>query len=337
MKYVKGLQLLPIMIEDAFTKCDSILQKYDKVMISVSGGSDSDIVVDMVCRLGYAGKCSFVFFDTGIEYQATKDHLAFLENRYGVKIERIRPEKPVPRAVLENGVPFLTKYVAQMIGRLQSYNFNWENLPLEQLQEKYGNHGCFRWWANDYPVSDGFKTSMFQIAKFPYLKEFLMQFPPDFPISDKCCKCAKKDVSHCYIKSHPEIQLKLMGIRKSEGGIRAGAYKSCYYPESKEPFYMPLFWLSNADKREYEKVFEVVHSACYTVYGMKRTGCAGCPFNSHFSKDLLLLRTYEPKLFKAVEKVFGQSYDYTYQYRAFKAQQKSEVFGQLFLFGCGGE
>ena len=66
MKYIKNLQLLPVMVEDAFTKCDSILQNYDKVMISVSGGSDSDIVVDMVCRLGYAGKCSFVFFDTGI-------------------------------------------------------------------------------------------------------------------------------------------------------------------------------------------------------------------------------------------------------------------------------
>lgn len=136
------------------------------------------------------------------------------------------------------------------------------------------------------------------------------------------------------MKNHPEIQLKLMGIRKQEGGIRAGAYKGCYYPESKEPFYMPLFWLSDADKREYEKAFEVVHSACYTVYGMKRTGCAGCPFSSKFLKDIEMLERYEPKLAKAVKNIFGKSYEYTLKYRAFKAKMKvlEKQKGQLPLF-----
>lgn len=335
MKYIKNLQLLPVMVEDAFTKCDSILQKYDKVMISVSGGSDSDIVVDMVCRLGYAGKCSFVFFDTGIEYQATKDHLQYLEDHYSIQIERIRPKKPVPSAVREVGVPFLTKYVSGEIGQLQGHNFEWEDLPLEQLQGKYGDYFGFRWWTNYYPAQDGFKASMFQIAKFPFLKEFLIKYPPEFPISDKCCKCAKKDVSHCYMKNHPEIQLRLMGVRKSEGGIRAIAYKGCYYPESKEPFYMPLFWMSDADKREYEKSFEVVHSACYTVYGMKRTGCAGCPFNSKFLRDIETLERYEPKLAKAVKNIFGKSYEYTLQYREFKSFMKAkqkQCEGQMTLF-----
>lgn len=114
-----------------------------------------------------------------------------------------------------------------------------------------------------------------------------------------------------------------------------GAYNGCYYPESKEPFYMPLFWMSDADKREYEKAFEVGHSACYTGYGMKRTGCAGCPFNSKFLRDIETLERYEPKLAKAVKNIFGKSYEYTLQYREFKSfmkAKKKQCEGQMTLF-----
>lgn len=323
MKYIKNSQLLPAMVEDAFTKCDSILQKYDKVMISVSGGSDSDIVIDMVHRLGYAGKCSFVFFDTGIEYRATKDHLQYLEDHYSIQIERIRPKKPVPRAVREVGVPFLTKYVSEMIGRLQKHNFQWEDEPFEILLEKYPHCKCaLKWWCNFYPDKKGI-ISQFSIKKSPYLKEFLMKYPPEFPISDKCCKYAKKDLSKQYLQEHSEIGLKIMGIRKAEGGIRAGKYTQCYYNESKHPFYMPLFWLSDADKIAYEQVFQIVHSDCYKVYGMKRTGCAGCPFNSKFLRDIETLERYEPKLAKAVKNIFGKSYEYTLRYRAFKKEMQA--------------
>lgn len=125
-----------------------------------------------------------------------------------------------------------------------------------------------------------------------------------------------------------------MGIRKAEGGIRAGNYKQCYYAQSERPFYMPLFWFSDADKVAYEQVFDIVYSDCYTVYGMKRTGCAGCPFNSKFSKDLETLRQYEPQLYKASNNIFGKSYEYTLKYRAFKAKMKvlEKQKGQLPLF-----
>ena len=169
---------LPLMVEDAFTKCDSVLQKHQRPMLSVSGGSDSDIMLDMVCRLGYVEKCTFVFFDTGIEYKATKEHLKYLEGRYSIQIERIRPQKPVPLAVHEVGVPFLTKYVSEVIGQLQKHGFQWEDEPFEILLEKYPNcKGGLKWWCNVYEAHSGYKT-MFQIAKFPYLKDFLMKYPP---------------------------------------------------------------------------------------------------------------------------------------------------------------
>jgi hypothetical protein len=68
---------------------------------------------------------------------------------------------------------------------------------------------------------------------------------------------------------------------------------------------------------------------------MKRTGCAGCPFNSKFLKDIEMLERYEPKLAKAVKNIFGKSYEYTLQYREFKQFMKAkrkECEGQMTLF-----
>ena len=64
------------------------------VCCSVSGGADSDILIDL-CERAEPHFVSYVFFDTGIEYQATKDHLKFLEEKYGIEIKRIKAIKPI--------------------------------------------------------------------------------------------------------------------------------------------------------------------------------------------------------------------------------------------------
>lgn len=58
-------------------------------------------------------------------------------------------------------------------------------------------------------------------------------------------------------------------------------------------------------------------SKCYTEYGLKRTGCAGCPFGRDFEYELEVIQKYEPKLYKAVNNIFGDSYEYTRKYREF--------------------
>ena len=50
---------------------------YKKVLCSISGGSDSDIVLDIVTKWDNKKIVDYVFFDTGLEYQATKDQLSF--------------------------------------------------------------------------------------------------------------------------------------------------------------------------------------------------------------------------------------------------------------------
>lgn len=66
------------------------------------------------------------------------------------------------------------------------------------------------------------------------------------------------------------------------------------------------------------------YSDCYEVYGMTRTGCAGCPFASKFEDELKIIKKYEPKLYNAVNKFFGPSYEYTRRYREFKELFKAQ-------------
>ena len=106
------------------------------VCCSVSGGADSDILIDL-CERAEPHFVSYVFFDTGIEYQATKEHLDWLEQKYGIEIYREKAKVPVPLGNKRYGVPFLSKNVSNMIWRLQSNGFQWEDDTFENLYAKY--------------------------------------------------------------------------------------------------------------------------------------------------------------------------------------------------------
>lgn len=317
-------------ILDTVAKTIDHIEDGKKIMVSVSGGSDSDILVDLFERIGYEpGQVVYVFFNTGIEMEATMRHLDYLEERYGIKIERFRPKCPVPLAVKKEGVPFLSKQVSMYIGRLQCHGFQWEDEPLSVLLKRYPKcKSALKWWCNEWG-----EESSFNIRGHAGLKEFLMQ-NPSRPISDKCCNHAKKDVAHEAEKAyHPEISV--VGLRRSEGGERATAFHTCFTPAGKYAAqFRPIYFWTNADKKQYEDFCGVVHSDCYTVYGMKRTGCAGCPFNSRWEEELEVIKQYEPKLYKAAINIFGESYEYTRKYRKFKESWKREKRrgGQIDLF-----
>ena len=73
---------------------------YPRIMVSVSGGADSDITVDLIERIGHPqSEVHYVFYETGMEFDATRRHLVYLEKRYGIQIERIRAAVPVPLGV----------------------------------------------------------------------------------------------------------------------------------------------------------------------------------------------------------------------------------------------
>ena len=145
------------------------------------GGSDSDLMVDIFTKIDTNKTVDYVFIDTGLEYKATKEHLTYLEKRYGIEIKRIRSKTPVPLACKKVGQPFISKMVSTYISRLQNYNFKWEDKPFEVLLEEYPNcDSALRWWCN----LKG-EDSRFNISHNKWLKEFLIENPPYFKISSK--------------------------------------------------------------------------------------------------------------------------------------------------------
>ncbi len=279
------------------------------------GGADSDVMLDMILRCGGRDKTDFVFFNTGLEYRATLEHLDDLERKYDIKIIRCKPVKPIPVCVKEYGVPFWSKDISGKIYSLQLNDFKWKDEPYEVLADRYPNcKDAIRWWCNEKP------GNRYNISNIQYLKEFMVQNPPQLKVSAKCCPYAKKKPSRKY--EHDGFDLTCIGVRKSEGGARATAYKTCFSESDDIDQFRPVWWFSNSDKNEYCKHYGIVHSRCYTEYGMKRTGCCGCPFAKDFEENLERMKKYEPQLYIAAVNIFGESYEYTRKYIKFREEMK---------------
>lgn len=311
----------------SFVKGYSIINNpmYKRPICSISGGSDSDIMLDLIYRIDEHKKVTYVWFDTGLEYKATKEHLKYLENRYGIEIRRERAVKPIPVCTREYGQPFLSKMVSGALAALQRHNFEFKDRSYNELVIQYPEINSYiKWWCNEYP----YDNSIYNIEYNKYLKEFLISNPPTFKISAQCCDWAKKKV-----KAQLDYDLMIVGIRKAEGGIRSANYENCYSTNLDEPDnYRPLFWFKNEDKEVYDDVFTIKHSDCYCKWGFVRTGCVGCPFSRRILTELKTIKRYEPNMYKAVNNVFKESYEYTRQYRQFVREMKDKERGRRKLF-----
>jgi 3'-phosphoadenosine 5'-phosphosulfate sulfotransferase (PAPS reductase)/FAD synthetase len=273
-------------IIDAMLKAHSVLGRHRRAAISVSGGADSDIMLDLLelvkpetCALAY------VFFDTGLEYAATKRHLDELEAKYGISIHRRRAKKTVAAACREYGVPFVSKDVSEYLSRLQAHGFDWNDAPEDATPEKYGRcKSALDWYYHRRPNSRTGK-SVHTIVRYKLLREFIQSEPPDFAISDRCCDYAKKDVAKAFNREYcPDLSIN--GMRRAEGGRRAGTVKTCFTLETANSpdNCRPIWYWTDEDKAAYKAWRGIRYSDCYEIYGLKRTGCVGCPCNSRAEK-----------------------------------------------------
>lgn len=305
-------------------------RNYGKIVVSISGGSDSDIMLDMFERIGYPeGLVEYVWFDTGLELDATKRHLKELEKKYGIVVRRCRPKLTVAQATKRYGLPFISKLASTYIKDLQRVDFQFmedgggTSEDFYNLRKKYKKITGIKWWLGLYDKPGYGQKGALSVEKNYGLKEFMTQYPPDFAISNKCCEYAKKEPSH-RINMELGATLNVVGLRQAEGGMRSIAIHSCFSEatETRIAQFRPIFWFADMDKVEYKRAAGIRYSDCYEVWGFKRTGCVGCPFNSKFEEDMKVVEQYEPKLYKAACKIFGPSYEYTRKYRAFKEDLK---------------
>lgn len=137
------------LITDSIVITHAKLRQYNNILCSVSGGSDSDILVDLCQKFDDSSKITYAFFDTGLEFRATKEHIEFLKKKYSIHIEYVRAAKPVPICCKMYGQPFVSKQVSEWIERLQRHNFQWEDEPFEILYKRYPQcRAALRWWCN---------------------------------------------------------------------------------------------------------------------------------------------------------------------------------------------
>lgn len=141
MEYLQTLSKLKSeIINMSFVKAQNIIndKTYKKVMCSISGGSDSDVILDIVHKVDESiNQIDFFFFDTGLEYEATKKHLDELEEKYKIQIRREKPKMSIPLACKTYGVPFLSKWISECIHRLQNHKFEFKDESFEVLLNKH--------------------------------------------------------------------------------------------------------------------------------------------------------------------------------------------------------
>ena len=83
------------------------LREHPNAICSYSGGSDSDIMIDLIERtrkIFDLPPVKYVFFNTGLEMKAIKDHVRDTAEKYGVEIEECRPKANIVQATIWRAV-----------------------------------------------------------------------------------------------------------------------------------------------------------------------------------------------------------------------------------------
>ena len=210
-------------IVDMAMKCEAVFSTHERVLVSISGGADSDVMLDLCERVRQETdtQVDYVWFDTGMEYRATRRHIDYLEERYGVEITRRRSAKTIPVCVREHGQPFVSKMVSHHLGILQHHGFGWDDMALGTLRMRYPRIpvSTLKWWCDEYATKHNAYNS-YCISRNKYLKGFIVENPPWFRISADCCKYAKKLTKREMLRDG-DWDVELVGIRRAEGGVRS--------------------------------------------------------------------------------------------------------------------
>lgn len=345
---------------EKFEAIKSIIAKrlieHPKAICSYSGGADSDIMIDLIEQtrtLFGLPPVKYVFFNTGLEMKAIKDHVKATAEKYGVEIEECRPEISIVQAARTYGIPFVSKIMSGGLSEWQK-----KGIPLsiaeeyEQAEDKEDKAAKRRELKERYPKCESVINFLcccnsageprpniqLVINSSKYMRDFIGEYPPDFKISAKCCDYCKKQAAHRVQKDYDMI---ITGERRAEGGMRSVPRKDntslCFTETSSGQYRLrPLYYVTDIDKAWYKDYYGIRYSDAYEVYGLTRTGCCGCPISYKAVEDLEKIRPYEPNVVKAAWNIFGKSYEYRMKYNEYKefrrqkeSEEKAKELGQL--------
>ena len=322
------------------------LRQHPNAICSYSGGADSDILIDLIERTRKAFNLppvKYVFFNTGLEMQATKRHVKETAEKYGVEIEEARPKVNIVQATRTHGVPFVSKIMSAGLEGWQKkeiplsvydeYNQAEDKVAKrKELKERYPKcETTINFLCCCNSKGEPRPNIQLVINSSKYMLDFIKESPPDFQVSAKCCDYCKKQVAHRVQKSYEMI---ITGERRDEGGMRSvprseewNTTNTMCFSETADGKYRfkPLYYVTDKDKAWYKEYYNIRYSDAYEVYGLTRTGCCGCPISCKAVDDLEKIRPYEPNVVKAAWNIFGKSYDYRKKYNEYKAKKMSEA------------
>ena len=347
-----------------FTAIQSIIAKrlieHPKAICSYSGGSDSDIMIHLIERtreLFSLPPIKYVFFNTGLEMKAIKEHVKETGEKYGIEIEERRPKVNIIQATRKYGLPFVSKIMSAGLEEWQKKGIplsiaeEYENAAdkaakRKELKERYPKcESVINFLCCCNAAGEPRPNIQLVINSSKYMRDFIGEYPPDFKISAKCCDYCKKQVAHNVQKDYEMI---VTGERRDEGGMRSVPRKDsssmCFAETASGQYRLrPLYYVSDKDKEWYKNFYGIKYSDAYEVYGLTRTGCCGCPISYKAVEDLEKIRPYEPNVVKAAWNIFGKSYEYRRKYNEYKEKRKREEekknSGQMDIFdylGKGG-
>ena len=336
------------------------LREHPNAICSYSGGADSDIMIDVIERarkIFELPSIKYVFFNTGLEMKAIKDHVKYTADKYGVDIEECRPKVNIVTASRTYGIPFVSKIMSAGLSEWQK-----KGIPLsiaeeydqaedkeekrKELKERYPRcESVINFLCCCNSSGEPRPNIQLVINSSKYMRDFIGEYPPDFQISAKCCDYCKKQVAHNVQKDYEMI---ITGERRDEGGMRSVPRKDnttlCFGEQGNGQYRLrPLYYVSDKDKAWYKEYYNIRYSDAYEVYGLTRTGCCGCPISYKAVEDLEKIRPYEPNVVKATWNIFGKSYEYRAKYKQYKADrikkewnEKEKKDGQMSLFDIPG-
>lgn len=319
------------------------LSEHPKAICSYSGGADSDILLDLIERtrklMPGLPPVQYVFFNTGLEMKATKDHVKRNAEKYEVDIMERRPKINIVLATRKYGIPFVSKIMSAGLGEWQK-----KGVPLSiaeeydqaedkiakraELKERYPNcESVINFLCCCNSAGEPRPNIQLVINSSKYMRDFVGEYPPDFQVSAKCCDYCKKQVAHEVQKDYEMI---ITGERRDEGGMRSVPRSDntslCFTETSNGQYRLrPLYYVSDADKAWYKETYGIRYSDAYEVYGLTRTGCCGCPISYKAVDDLEKIKPYEPNVVKAAWNIFGKSYEYRKKYVEYKARRMGQA------------
>ena len=326
------------------------LKQHPKAICSYSGGADSDILIDLIETARRIApnlpEVRYVFFNTGLEMKATKDHVKATAKKYGVEITEARPKINIVQAARKDGIPFVSKIMSGGLSEWQK-----KGVPLsiaDEYEAADDKHAKRKELKERYPKCESLINFLcccnaegeprpniqLVINSSRYMRDFIAEYPPDFKISAKCCDYCKKQLAHSVQKDYEMI---ITGERRDEGGMRSVPRKDntalCFTETASGQYRLrPLYYVSDKDKEWYKETYGIRYSDAYEVYGLTRTGCCGCPISYKAVDDLAMIGKYEPNVAKAAWNIFGDSYRYRQKYNEYKKKRDEEgdqIRGQM--------